>query len=97
LYELTTSGFSIAQNKSGFTDILFPRDLNQQLICSNQKLGGIMNDKKNEKFSKSGNSPCSHPSLIREFAYGAPTGNYICAQCECLLSSIIGAYKKTTG
>lgn len=56
-----------------------------------------MNDKKNENFSKRGKAPCSHPSLIREFVYGAPTGDYICAQCECLLSSIVDTYKKTTG
>ena len=32
---------------------------------------------------------CNHPNLIKEFAYGGPTGNFICTKCECLLSSIL--------
>jgi hypothetical protein len=32
---------------------------------------------------------CNHPALIKEFAYGGPTGNYICTKCECLLTSIL--------
>ena len=32
---------------------------------------------------------CTHPSLIRDFVAGAPTGDLICAQCQRLLSSII--------
>lgn len=30
--------------------------------------------------------PCNHPTLIREHAYGGPTGNFICLECECLIS-----------
>jgi hypothetical protein len=32
---------------------------------------------------------CNHPTLIKEFAYGGPTGNFICTKCECLLTSIL--------
>jgi hypothetical protein len=32
---------------------------------------------------------CNHPALIKEFAYGGPTGNFICTKCECLLTSIL--------
>jgi hypothetical protein len=32
-----------------------------------------------------GNKNCRHPTLITEYAYGSPTGNYICTQCERLL------------
>lgn len=36
---------------------------------------------------------CNHASLIKEFAYGAPTGNYICSDCQRLLSSIVTEQK----
>ncbi len=43
----------------------------------------------NIKFENSNQYPeaqqCSHPKLVKEFAYGAPTGNFICLQCECLI------------
>lgn len=32
------------------------------------------------------NQECRHQVLIKEFAYGSPTGNYICMQCECLIT-----------
>ena len=32
-----------------------------------------------------GNAVCLHPALITEYAYGSPTGNFICSQCKCLL------------
>ncbi|MGZ4960303.1 MAG: hypothetical protein ACXV7J_13700 [Methylomonas sp.] len=50
-----------------------------------------MDKQKTENSSKNGNAPCGHPSLAKEFASGAPTGNYYCTQCNRLLSSIIGA------
>jgi hypothetical protein len=53
-----------------------------------------MNYKKIERISKSSDTPCSHPSQIREFAYGGPTGSFICTQCECLLSSKVVSYTK---
>ncbi|QWF72423.1 hypothetical protein KEF85_08260 [Methylomonas paludis] len=31
------------------------------------------------------NSVCRHPTLITEYAYGGPTGNFICLQCKCLV------------
>jgi hypothetical protein len=34
---------------------------------------------------KTSDKNCRHPTLITEFAYGSPTGNYICTQCERLL------------
>lgn len=30
---------------------------------------------------------CSHPTLIMELAYGGPTGNFICMECQRLLSA----------
>lgn len=29
---------------------------------------------------------CSHPTLVMEVAYGGATGNFICMQCECLIT-----------
>lgn len=29
---------------------------------------------------------CSHLTLTMEVAYGGPTGNFICMQCECLIT-----------
>jgi hypothetical protein len=31
---------------------------------------------------------CQHTSLVKEYAYGAATGNFICLQCERLLTSV---------
>ncbi|CAD6881143.1 hypothetical protein [Methylomonas albis] len=30
---------------------------------------------------------CIHPALIEEYAYGGPTGNFICVECESLVSN----------
>ena len=54
-----------------------------------------MNIKKTENINNSGDAPCNHPSLAKEFAYGAPTGNYVCVQCRRLLSSIVGSAATT--
>lgn len=49
-----------------------------------------MDSKKTETTNKNHeHEHCNHSSLIKEFAYGAPTGNYICSQCQRLLSSIV--------
>lgn len=29
---------------------------------------------------------CKHPTLIMELAFGGPTGNFICLECERLLT-----------
>ncbi len=29
---------------------------------------------------------CDHPTLIKECAFGGPTGNFFCTQCECLIT-----------
>jgi len=31
-------------------------------------------------------SQCAHPVLVEEVVYGSPTGNYICMECECLIT-----------
>lgn len=56
-----------------------------------------MNKNFNEGISGYANKAfCEHTSLVQEFAYGAPTGNYICIQCECLLPSAILGKKSVT-
>jgi len=42
---------------------------------------------------KTGNKNCRHPTLITEYAYGSPTGNYICTQCERLLPANLDRVK----
>jgi hypothetical protein len=32
---------------------------------------------------------CDHSTMVMEFAFGGPTGNFICLDCEHLLSSSI--------
>ena len=38
---------------------------------------------------KNADSHCNHPSLVKEFVRGAPTGDLICKQYQCKLSFII--------
>ena len=47
-----------------------------------------MNSKKIEVLNKN-SEHCDHRSLVKEFIYGAPTGDLICTQCQRPLSSII--------
>jgi hypothetical protein len=37
---------------------------------------------------------CNHPSLAKEFVFGLPTGDYICAQCGLPLSYILRATQR---
>jgi len=47
----------------------------------------IMDMKKVETNKNFEQPECNHPVTVREYAYGGPTGNFICTQCERLLSS----------
>lgn len=49
--------------------------------------GRIMQNNKTEteNQTQTTDKQCTHPRLIREYAYGGPTGNFICLQCECLV------------
>jgi hypothetical protein len=42
---------------------------------------------------KIGDRDCRHPTLIMEYAYGGPTGNYICTLCERLLPANLDRIK----
>lgn len=49
-----------------------------------------MDAKKTETSNKSRDyQHCNHPSLVRQFIQGAPTGNFVCAQCQRSLTSIL--------
>ena len=49
-----------------------------------------MNTKKMETLNKNReHEHCNHHSFLKEFIYGAPTGDLICAECQRPLSYII--------
>jgi len=51
-----------------------------------------MEIKKSENSKNNGGGHvCNHPSLAKEFIFGAPTGDYVCAKCGRQLSWILRA------
>lgn len=58
--------------------------------------GKIMDNKKTEIINLNRvPKQCNHPTLLREYAYGGPTGNFICMQCECLVSTAANQQTRT--
>ncbi len=57
-----------------------------------------MNTEKAAAFNKNlENEDCRHPELRMEYAYGSPTGNFICSKCERLLPADFESVKALHG